>query len=162
MINIYFIDSLVVNDEILFKAMHYLDSKLSQSINGIQSKKDGKPIESKWGESSLDKPLGDWITYSCYGLASKVEIIASLRKFAPNNIINPLVIDGRSDVFALLQPKNHGLNDTGLEHLFIMFSKYKGLLVTQLFKDEWERRGLTGAEFTLVTEMDDDRFIAVQ
>lgn len=82
-----------------------------------------------------------------------------MMSFCLKQSINPIIIDGKDDVFALLRHNNHGLNDSKIEHVFMMFSKHKKLLVTQLFKDEWESRGLTGAKFTKVDEMDDCRFI---
>lgn len=156
---IYSIDSPLSGDNILFKEVFYLDSKASNSNDGIEKGKSGQVIKIKWGVDLFDKPVGDYISFPIYGLASKVETINSFKKFAPLNIINPLEIDGRSDVFSYLRPVNYQINDSNIEHVFLMFSKYKKLLITQLFKDEWESRGLTGAEFVFVTEMDDSRFI---
>ena len=156
-------ESPIINDDPIFKIMYYFDSKWSMSDEGLASRKKGDSIKAIWGDYCFEAPLplGDKIMFHGSNIASKAKTIRSLKKFAPNNIVNPIVIDGRDDEYALLQPKNHGIDDSGLEHVFMMFSKYKRLLVTQAFKDEWESRGLTGAEFTFVTEMDNSRFIDI-
>lgn len=159
MVNIYIIKSPIKGDEILFKELYYFDNKYALSNEGIISKKNGDSIQCKWGIDSSDKPLGDKVMFPAYGLAVTSSLIQTLRKFAPHNTINKLVIDGKDSDFVLLQPKNYDVNATQLEHIFMMFSKHKGLLVTQYFKDEWERLNLTGAEFVKVDVMDDDWFI---
>lgn len=120
--------------------------------------------EMKWGEGDQVKPIGDFMSFGSYGILSSKSVVERFLKFAPGNIVNRILVG--SEEYALLKPRNHPVDGSNLEHIFIMFRGgdygYKSLLVTQLVKDEWEGLGLTGAVFEQVAEMDDTRFIPVQ
>ena len=158
---IYSMKVLLINDNNPYKNLvasnpiKYANITLDEITRGVT-------LEMKWAVDSASKPIGDFIRVPGLKFACTHKTIEKLKKFAPDNTISQITIDGNAANFSVLQPKNHAIDDNKLEHIFMMFSQYKSLLVTQLVKDEWERLGLTGAVFKEVAEMEDERFIAVE
>lgn len=157
---IYSIDSNWIGDDTEFKNMSPAEGT-KWGVQTFEALRRGEPVKMKWAADAGGKMVADFIMFPKSGLASSDAVIAKLRRFAPANPVSKIVIDGDDSGYAFLSPKNHSQEDMLIEHIFMMFEKYKSLLVSQEFKDEWERQGLTGAVFEYVTEMDDSRFIQV-
>lgn len=127
----------------------------------LEKQKRGEPLDMVWASDSEGKQVSDFIVFPGAGLASQMSLLKKLKKFAPTNQINSLLINGDASPYGLLQITNHQPGDKELPHIFMLFKQYKAMLVTKLFKDEWERLGLVGAVFTEVAQMDDEQFIPV-
>ena len=158
---IYSMKGLLVNDDNPYRNMVSQEPRVYAKLR-LTDLYEGFVLKMKWAVDAADKPIGHFIMIPGSKLTSDIKTIQFFKKFAPNNTILKILIDGDDFTYAALQPVFHAIDDNKLEHIFMMFSHYKSLLVTQLVKDEWERLGLTGAVFKEVAEMDDERFIAVE
>ena len=159
---IYSMQGLFINDENPYAMLTALEPTIWSKQETYDSIKKGTTLDMKVLPGDENKPIGDFIMMGMSALVSRMEVIQLLNKFAPKNTINAIAINGVDGNFQFIAPENHKPSDSGIAHIFMMFSHYKSLLVTQLVKDEWERLGLTGAVFNEVAEMDDERFIAVE
>ncbi len=128
----------------------------------LEKQRRGEPLEMVWAGDSDGKPIGDFIVFPGAGLATNTNLLARLKRFAPSNVVNPIKVNGVDSPFSLLNVSNHQPGDKQIPHIFMMFKQYKAMLVTQLFKEEWQRLGLTGAEFSELAELPDADFITVQ
>lgn len=157
---IYSIKPMWIGDDNVFKNMRPMEPEKWGSET-LEKQRRVEPLDMVWAIDSTDKPIGDFIMFPGAGLATTKSQISHFKRFAPLCLVNDLRLDGVDSPYALLQITNHKLGDKELPHIFMMFKQYKVMLVTQIFKDEWNRLGLTGADFQEVTEIPDTNFIAV-
>jgi hypothetical protein len=121
----------------------------------------GEPLRTAWVVDSTSKIAADWIPMPSFGVPAKADLADELKRYAPDGAIIPFTINGEVEKFALLKPKNYAEDEKNLDHIFMMFTAYKHVLVTEQFKSAWQKRGLTGAEFEFVTDFSSDRFTPV-
>lgn len=118
----------------------------------------GEPLRMRWFDALGRKPEGDWIGMQDLVIAGSAGMIEPLAKFAPSAQVTPFTIRDDERRFALLRPKNFSADATCIDHAFLMFKTHKSVLVTEQFKEEWERQRRTGAVFALAGELQDSRF----
>jgi hypothetical protein len=145
-------------DETVFREMRPLEpSKWAGET--LQEQMRGDPLKMIWAVDSARKPEGDLIVFPSAGVAAKQSLIHTIKRFAPNNAVNKIVIDGDDRKYGLLGVNNYASPENNMPHIFMMFAQYKKNLVTESFKSEWEKHRFTGAVFTQVTEIPNTRFI---
>jgi hypothetical protein len=159
-VKLYSMKAAWIGDDNVFK---YLRPKEPEKWGGetLERQKRGEPLNMVWASDSEGKNVSDFIMFPGAGLASQLNLLLQLKKYAPRSQINSILIDSDPSPYGLLQVANYDRSDMQLPHIFMMFKQHKAMLVTELLKNEWDRRGLTGAAFVEVAEMDDDRFIKI-
>lgn len=122
----------------------------------------GIPLRMKWGYGSESKPNADMLHFPFFGIASITSTIRSLEKYSKSSPVLKFTVSGENSEYSFIDLKNFQESGDLLDHVFMMYPKYKGFLVTDKFKNEWESRGMTGAVFTQVAEMDDAQFLKLE
>jgi hypothetical protein len=156
-VKIYTMKPIWDGDDNVFKNMRPMEPA-KWGGETLERQKRGEPLSMVWACDASSKPVSDFIMFPGAGLASKICLLNQFKRFAPSNQINSILLNGNVSPYGLLQITNHQLGDKELPHIFMMFKHYKAMLVTTLFKDEWQRLELTGADFSEVAEMPDTDF----
>ena len=124
-------------------------------------------VEMEWDRERYDwcpdgLPEGSLLVAPMAGFCGKREVFESMSGLMiPNRGV--VTLSGLGSDYVLVSPKNYQETESisGLPHLFMLFPDHLSCLVTEAFKQKWERHGYTGATFKPVTELDDDLFLPV-
>lgn len=118
----------------------------------------GDPIE-MFPELCDGIPVGDFLGVPFLGFGMKRDLADELVAISPGARLIPLVIPTLEGEFVLFKPHNYLAWGEGMGHMFMMFDVYKKVVVTDVVKAWWDRRGLKGVLFDQVAEIDDSLFV---
>lgn len=156
---IFRIDPLSIDGDFHFRELFPADPK-----GWIDALKDavanGRMIPLVWGVGSSSKPLSDLFVFPSSGLPLRQAAFEGLRSWFLDCKIAPFFV-GDDGPFVFIQPNNYQERHDRLPHVFWMWSKWHGTLVTEQFKVAWESLGLTGAIFEVVGEITDQQFVEI-
>lgn len=128
--------------------------------------KEGKPIPMRWNPGGLQTQVLDLIPSTACGLVMNEKAFIAMSNRLGNLTTFKVNVEG-GDIFYGILPKNFTdqKNFTGkmdkAEHVLTIVPKHCYIMVSEAFKNEWERNGFTGAEFQEIMELDNSLFNAL-
>ncbi len=118
------------------------------------------PFVMKWGDGSNKKKIADLIPSTAPGELFSCRATDVIKVLIHDAVFFEVVVQNGEGITGI-SPKNYTDENRQIDHLFDMYPRHSYPLVTEVFKQAWERHGFTGATFELVDEMADERFVAV-
>lgn len=123
----------------------------------------GAQLDMEWNWGCKSKKLGDLIPSSSPGMLFTQRAFNKLSALIPTAKRYQVKLDDRAEqfVFEGVVVNNYAPDSINMDHVFVMYPQRNYEIVSETFKNVWEKNGFTGMMFEYLDEVDDASFAVV-